>query len=86
MIDYEDFIRRYPADKPKLDWQIKNDDFCYLEYTGGTTGYPKGVVWDYWNRVGSVKWALMASMLDSGWDDIMDSVIKNPNFLTDCPI
>lgn len=80
MINYEDFIKEYSANKPKLDWQIKNDDFCYLEYTGGTTGYPKGVVWDYWNRVGSVKWALMASMLDSGWDGIMDSVIKNPNF------
>ncbi len=30
---------------------VYNDDFSFLMYTGGTTGYPKGTVWDGEQRV-----------------------------------
>ena len=31
--------------------KVYNDDFSFLMYTGGTTGYPKGTVWDGEQRV-----------------------------------
>ncbi|HUT52954.1 MAG TPA: AMP-binding protein [bacterium] len=51
MKSYEQLMAQFPADKPRLSWQVRNDDFAFLFYTGGTTGYPKGTVWDGINRV-----------------------------------
>ncbi|WP_420466428.1 AMP-binding protein [Panacagrimonas sp.] len=35
------------ATPPKLSWAApNNDDLLFLLYTGGTTGFPKGVMWD----------------------------------------
>jgi acyl-CoA synthetase (AMP-forming)/AMP-acid ligase II len=51
MLSYEELMKGYPPTKPELDWRVTNEDFCFLFYTGGTTGYPKGTVWDYENRV-----------------------------------
>ena len=51
MVSYEELMRKYPSTKPEPGWEVTNEDFAYLFYTGGTTGYPKGTVWDYQSRV-----------------------------------
>ena len=48
---YSDLIKQYPSTEPELPWKVTNSDFAFLFYTGGTTGYPKGTVWDYKMRV-----------------------------------
>lgn len=70
---YEDIMGRKPATKPKLDWEIKNDDLCYFKYTGGTTGYPKGVVFDNWRGCGGMKWGMISTVFDSAWDKLSTS-------------
>lgn len=51
MLGYEKLMEGYPETKPEPGWKVTNEDFAFLFYTGGTTGYPKGTVWDYENRV-----------------------------------
>jgi len=50
-IVYDDLMAKYPPTKPKLGYKVTNEDFAMLLYTGGTTGYPKGTVWDGEQRV-----------------------------------
>ncbi len=42
MVDYEELIKKYPADEPKA--KIDFDDVALQLYTSGTTGRPKGVM------------------------------------------
>jgi len=53
MLDYEELKKKYPTTKPKLDWRVTNEDICMIYYTGGTTGLPKGTVWDNENQIGN---------------------------------
>ena len=43
------------AGSPERDFPPRSDDDVYIIYTGGTTGYPKGVMWrheDIWRTLG----------------------------------
>lgn len=48
---YGRLMSEHPDTVPSFPWKVTNEDFAFLFYTGGTTGYPKGTVWDYENRV-----------------------------------
>jgi acyl-CoA synthetase (AMP-forming)/AMP-acid ligase II len=48
MLVYDD-VKTLNESNPRV--RVYNDDFCFLMYTGGTTGYPKGTVWDGEQRV-----------------------------------
>lgn len=41
-IDYESALQQSSAARPQLPW---SPDDLYILYTGGTTGFPKGVLW-----------------------------------------
>jgi 3-oxocholest-4-en-26-oate---CoA ligase len=41
-LDYEEVLRQSSAAQPPLPW---SPDDLYILYTGGTTGFPKGVLW-----------------------------------------
>ncbi len=62
MFAYEDLMAKYPDTKPAMDWNITNEDFAFLFYTGGTTGYPKGTVWDGFNRVRGLDSIILSAM------------------------
>jgi len=51
MLSYEKLKARAFEKKALTPWKVTNADFCFLFYTGGTTGYPKGTVWDNYSRV-----------------------------------
>ncbi len=62
MFYYEDLMQKYPETRPSFPWRVTNDDFAFLFYTGGTTGYPKGTVWDYYNRVRGLDAIMVTAM------------------------
>ena len=44
---YAACLAHHSAAPPNLAWAApNNDDLLFLLYTGGTTGFPKGVMWD----------------------------------------
>ncbi len=45
VISFKRLISSFPADKPKV--ALFPDDTCLLQYTGGTTGPPKGTVYTH---------------------------------------
>jgi acyl-CoA synthetase (AMP-forming)/AMP-acid ligase II len=45
MTSYESLMENYPAEDP--DVPTGDDDVCVITYTGGTTGFPKGVMLTY---------------------------------------
>lgn len=51
------------ADESDPKVEVYNDDFCFLMYTGGTTGYPKGTVWDGEQRVRGLDLMLLNNLL-----------------------
>ncbi len=51
-VDFDTLCRE--GDSSPLDIERSGDDL-YLMYTGGTTGYPKGVMWPARNRIAAIK-------------------------------
>ncbi len=47
---YNEIIEKYPSDKPP-DVKIEPDDVLLLQYTGGTTGPPKGAILTHRNLI-----------------------------------
>ncbi|BCJ41200.1 acyl-CoA synthetase [Actinoplanes ianthinogenes] len=53
--DGVDYAAALTAGAPRRDFGERSGDDIYLLYTGGTTGYPKGVLWrheDVWRTLG----------------------------------
>ena len=59
---YEGLMEKHPPTPPRLNWKVINEDFAFLFYTGGTTGYPKGTVWDYESRVRGLDSLVISAM------------------------
>ena len=48
MLNYDDLFAGRPTTAPELAWDtFHGDDTVVLMYTGGTTGYPKGVIYTH---------------------------------------
>jgi len=45
---FQDLIKNYPPNPPKVEFDIK-EDLVTLQYTGGTTGLPKGAMITHYN-------------------------------------
>ncbi|TDD42586.1 acyl-CoA synthetase [Saccharopolyspora elongata] len=60
---YEELIAS--ADQSRIDEPVSHDDPCFIMYTSGTTGRPKGVVLTHGNIVFSVMNAVIDLDLDS---------------------
>ena len=59
---YEALLDKASPAPPRLSWTVTNEDFAFLFYTGGTTGYPKGTVWDYESRVRGLDYLVINAM------------------------
>ncbi len=71
MLIYDDFLA---ADESNPTTKVYNDDFCILIYTGGTTGYPKGTVWDGIQRVRGLDMMLVNNIVP-----IFDAIADYPD-------
>lgn len=54
-VAYGDLVAKYPPTKPRLGYEVTNEDFCSLVYTEGPTAYPRGKVWDGETKVRGVE-------------------------------
>ena len=64
VIRFMDILSRYPAQRP--DVKITPDDYCLIQYTGGTTGVPKGTILTHRNMVSNVVQIENWTKVDSG--------------------
>jgi fatty-acyl-CoA synthase len=71
MLVYDDILS---SDETNPKTKVYNDDFCILIYTGGTTGYPKGTVWDGTQRVRGLDMMLINNIVP-----IFDAIAEYPD-------
>ncbi len=70
MLNYSELLRGMPATEPRVHWEsLHGDDIVVLFYTGGTTGYPKGVIYTH-DQVLSGTLEAMIRNLAGGLKDI----------------
>ena len=60
---YDDLMTRHPATKPRLSYEVTNEDFAHLEYSLGSGGYYVGAVWDYQRLTKSLMMMLLSDYL-----------------------
>ncbi|MEE9528773.1 MAG: AMP-binding protein, partial [Dehalococcoidia bacterium] len=60
---YDDLMTRHPAAKPRLSYEVTNEDFAHLEYSLGSGGYYVGAVWDYQRLTKSLVMMLLSDYL-----------------------
>ncbi|MBB2941021.1 acyl-CoA synthetase (AMP-forming)/AMP-acid ligase II [Actinoplanes lutulentus] len=63
-------VTDFSAEDPKRDFGERDGGDIYLLYTGGTTGYPKGVIWrheDVWRVLGGGIDFMSGIPLDDEW-------------------
>jgi len=59
------------AASPQRDFEPRSDNDVYMLYTGGTTGYPKGVIWrheDVWRTLGGGIDFMTGQRLEDEWE------------------
>jgi len=69
-VSYEDALASAAADR---DFGERSADDIYMLYTGGTTGYPKGVVWrheDVWRALGGGIDHVSGEVLKDEWSQV----------------
>ncbi len=69
-VSYEDALA---AASPERDFGPRSSDDIYMLYTGGTTGYPKGVVWrheDVWRALGGGIDHVTGEVLKDEWAQV----------------
>lgn len=49
---FYDTLKKYPDEAPEVE--LAKDDHCYLQYTGGTTGPPKGAILTHGSMVANI--------------------------------
>lgn len=72
-LDFSELIEKHPAgSRPSFGWEVREEDDLDIMFTGGTTGFPKGVV----IRHGSVAWNCAAEQMCIGlnFDDVIINV------------
>jgi long-chain acyl-CoA synthetase len=56
VISFKGLLKKYPAVKPRV--KINAEDTCLIQYTGGTTGLPKGAELSHRNIVANIRQAV----------------------------
>lgn len=62
--DYEELLARSSDEEP--DVEVDEDDLCQLQYTGGTTGLPKGVMLTHRNYITAAIGMGLANYFEAG--------------------
>lgn len=62
-IIYDDLMTSHPATKPRLSYEVTNEDFAHLEYSLGNEGYYVGAVWDYERLTKSLMMMILSGYL-----------------------
>ncbi|MHB8897096.1 MAG: long-chain-fatty-acid--CoA ligase [Candidatus Geothermincolia bacterium] len=63
-VDYETLLEESPPEEPGIE--VDEDDLCQLQYTGGTTGLPKGVMLTHRNYMTAVIGMGLSNQFDPG--------------------
>jgi len=60
---YDDLMTRHLSTKPRLSYEVTNEDFAHLEYSLGSGGYYVGAVWDYERLTKSLMMMILSDYL-----------------------